>query len=198
MSTKYTVIVEWDNKSISTCEVTANDNYDALKKGLIELQPEDSKNTEILFQQSEGFPKTYDDLVESFKQNDIEITAMETSLYNSLTQNVEKFEDIDPSELTNIIVNRISTRFKVSQEISNTNKLNEEANCGGIELEFSEPAFVADKEIVSRILAMSLTGGSTDLKSRFNTFFVLVFANGGKIFFKNSETNDDCLIRIAF
>lgn len=106
--------------------------------------------------------------------------------------------DLTESDLAQIINYRIPVRIATTQIITNTMDFNGAMQVAGVEMEFGRPAFVANKEIIASVLAMSFTG-SNDLKSRFDTFLVLVFAVGGRIFFTNSATNDvDCEIRVEF
>lgn len=77
----FTVSFTWEDKSQSIFEVTATDKFDALKKGFVESMPEDSKATEIEFQNSDDFPESYEELVETCADDNIIIDVVETEFY---------------------------------------------------------------------------------------------------------------------
>lgn len=178
--------------------VKATNELEAAKKAIIEFMPIDAKESERRLQESDDFPTSLDVLKQDYKDSDMELRVKEVNLNFTDSEGNEKnnivvdLANLNDTDISFIIINKINCTIKTTQDVTNTSKIEK-----GVYLPFSEPAFVSQPEIINQILAVYFTGNKT-LKDVFNILFVLTFSNGGRVGVRNLEVDNDCEVIIKF
>lgn len=77
MNNYVVAIVDFFENQVKQYKIVASDKYEAIKKGMVEhCSSEEAKQHELDYQNSEDYPKTYEEIEHSYEEMSFDVTQV--------------------------------------------------------------------------------------------------------------------------